>query len=86
MAEMIMLAGAVFMGAGLFFALYRFAKGPDTADRVVAFDTLTVISLPLIALLAHTAGRTIYLDVAVVYGLLSFIGVIVVARYIERRL
>jgi multicomponent Na+:H+ antiporter subunit F len=35
-------------------------------------------------LAALAEGRGIYLDVAIVYALLSFLGVIVVARYIER--
>jgi multicomponent Na+:H+ antiporter subunit F len=38
----------------------------------------------VIALLAHVADRFIYLDVALVYGLLSFLGVLAVARYLEK--
>jgi multicomponent Na+:H+ antiporter subunit F len=40
----------------------------------------------MIALYAHLAGRFIYLDVALVYGVLSFLGVLAVARYLERGL
>jgi multicomponent Na+:H+ antiporter subunit F len=66
------------------FGIIRLIKGPDTVDRVVAVDLLTVVTIALIALLAHTAGRFIYLDVALVYGLLSFLGVLAVARYLEK--
>jgi len=52
-------------------------------DRVIAIDLLTVISIGLIALLAHHSDRFIYLDVALVYGLLSFLGVLAVARYMD---
>jgi multicomponent Na+:H+ antiporter subunit F len=76
-------AGAV-AGIGFLLALFRFLKGPTDADRVVAFDVLTIILIPGIALVALAEGRGIYLDVAVVYALLSFLGVIVVARYLER--
>jgi multicomponent Na+:H+ antiporter subunit F len=66
------------------FGIIRMVKGPETVDRVVAIDLLTIVTIALIALLAHTAERYIYLDVALVYGLLSFLGVLAVARYLEK--
>ena len=66
------------------FGIIRLVKGPDTVDRVVAIDLLTIVTIALIAFLAHTAERYIYLDVALVYGLLSFLGVLAVARYLEK--
>jgi len=52
----------------------------------VAFDVLTIIAVTAIVQIAYAEGRGIYLDVALVYALLSFLGVIVVARYLERGL
>jgi multicomponent Na+:H+ antiporter subunit F len=66
------------------FGIIRLAKGPDAVDRVVAVDLLTIVTIAVIALLAHIMGRYIYLDVALVYGLLSFLGVLAVARYLEK--
>jgi len=74
------------MLAGMLLAFIRFLKGPTCADRVVALDVMTVLGISVIAMLALHAGRIIYLDVALVYGLLSFLGGIVVARYMERGL
>ncbi|MES9855041.1 MAG: monovalent cation/H+ antiporter complex subunit F [Sedimenticola sp.] len=84
MVEISIYIAATLAGAALLLALYRFFKGPTEADRVVAFDVLTIISISGIVLTALIQGRGIYLDVALVYGLLSFLGVIVVARYLER--
>ena len=70
----------------LFMTLIRLFKGPTVADRIVALDAMTIISISLIVLLAHFAQRIIYLDVAIVYGLVSFIGVVAFARYLERGL
>jgi len=67
-------------------SLIRFIKGPSSADRIMAFDVMTVSSIALIALIAFFNNRIIYLDVALVYGLLSFTGVIVIARFIEKGL
>ncbi len=71
---------------GVLAALWRFIKGPSTADRIMAFDVMGVTSIALIALIALFNNKIIYLDVDLVYGLLSFTGVIVVARYIEKGL
>lgn len=65
-------------------SLYRFIKGPAVADRVMAFDVMTVSSIALMGIISYYSGRIIYLDVAMVYGLLSFLGVIIVARYLEK--
>lgn len=61
----------------------RFLLGPGVLNRVVAFDAVTIMTLSGIALLSVYLGRTIYLDVALVYGLLSFMGVVAVARFGE---
>jgi len=84
MVEFLVYLAAALAGAAFLLALYRFLKGPSAADRVIAFDVLTIISITGIVLTALAEGRGIYLDVALVYGLLSFLGVIVVARYLER--
>ena len=86
MVETLISIAAALAGAAFLLALYRFLKGPSTADRVVAFDVLTIVSVTAIVLVALAAGRGIYLDVALVYALLSFLGVIVVARFLERGL
>ncbi len=63
--------------------LIRFIKGPSIVDRVVAFDSMTITSLVVIGVIALLSNRAIYFDVAVVYGFLSFLGVIIVAKYIQ---
>jgi len=67
-------------------SMVRFIKGPSSADRIVAFDVMSVSSIALIAFIAALTNRIIYMDVALVYGILGFLGVIVVARYLERGL
>ena len=86
MVDFMITLAAMLAGVAFLLALWRFFQGPSDADRVVAFDTMTVISLTGIALIAYLDGRGIYLDVALVYALLSFLGVIVVARHQERGL
>ncbi len=83
-SEITVIISAVLIFFSIVFGIIRLAIGPDTVDRVVAIDLLTVVTIALITLLAHQAERYIYLDVALVYGLLSFLGVLAVARFLEK--
>lgn len=84
MVDALIALAAILAGTALLMALYRFIKGPSSADRVAAFDVMTIVGISGIVLVAFLEGRGIYLDVALVYALLSFLGVIAVARYLER--
>ena len=86
MVELLVLVAGVLAGLAFLLTLVRFLKGPSAADRVVAFDVLTIISITGIVLLALIGERAIYLDVALVYALVSFLGVVALARYLERGL
>jgi multicomponent Na+:H+ antiporter subunit F len=86
LADIILRISAVLIFLGIVFSVIRLIIGRTVVDRIVAIDMLTVISLSLIALYAHLSGRFIYIDVALVYGLLSFLAVLAMARYLERGL
>lgn len=86
MAEAIIQFSAVLIFFAIAFSVVRLVIGRTLIDRIVATDMLTVISISLIALYAHVSGRFVYIDVALVYGLLSFLAVLAVARFIERGL
>ena len=84
MAEGILIVAVILISLGVLFGVLRLLLGRTVVDRVAAVDMLTVVSISLIALYAHVADRFIYLDVALVYGVLSFLAVLAVARYLER--
>ena len=65
------------------FSVIRLMLGPTTLDRVVAADTLAVITTAGLASLAAVFDNPIYLDVALVYGTLAFVGTVAIARAIE---
>ncbi|MFO7782940.1 MAG: monovalent cation/H+ antiporter complex subunit F [Spirochaetia bacterium] len=86
MAELLFwIAGGIAAVAAVL-AFYRVVAGPSAADRTVGLDGMTIIAISFIAFLAVIADRIIYIDVALVYGLVSFLGVVAVARYLERGL
>jgi multicomponent Na+:H+ antiporter subunit F len=86
LAEILIRIAAILIFFAILFAVIRLILGKTLIDRIVAIDTLTVISLSLIALYAHVSGRFVYIDVALVYGLLSFLAVLALARFLEKGL
>jgi|OpeIllAssembly_1097287.scaffolds.fasta_scaffold616349_2 multicomponent Na+:H+ antiporter subunit F len=69
--------------AALLLGMVRLFIGPQTPDRIVAADTLGVITTAGLAVLALVLDSALYLDIALVYGVLAFVGVVALARIIE---
>ncbi len=65
-----------------FIRLYR---GPSLPDRVVALDLLTTVGIAITAVYAVITGRPVILDVATILALISFLGTIAFAYYIDLR-
>ena len=64
-------------------ALIRVIRGPTAPDRVVGVDTInTMVIVGMIAFVI-AYREVIYIDVAIVYALLSFISTLFIARYLE---
>ena len=80
---MIHLVFLAIIGAGMLLCLLRMLKGPSSADRAVAVDTAATVTTALLVLLGSTFNRYVYLDVALVYAVLTFIGAVAIARYLE---
>jgi len=72
------------IGTGIFLCFLRMLKGPTPSDRAVAFDTISTVTTALLVLLGLIFGRYVYLDVALVYAVLTFIGSVAIARFLER--
>ncbi|MBM7558441.1 cation:proton antiporter [Marinitoga litoralis] len=79
---MIMFIGSL-IAIGALFSVLRLIFGPTTPDRVVAVDTLNVIITGSIVFIAFILKSELYLDIALVYGALSFLETVVIARYLE---
>jgi multicomponent Na+:H+ antiporter subunit F len=64
-------------------ALIRVFRGPTAPDRAVGVDTIN--TMVIIAMVAYGAAyrEVIYIDVAIVYALLSFVSTLFIAKYLE---
>ena len=64
-------------------ALVRAALGPTVYDRVLAVNTIGTKTVLLIAVLGFLAGRPEFLDIALLYALINFIGTIAVLKFVR---
>ena len=62
----------------------RLAKGPTLPDRVIAIDLIGVLLVCMLVVVAGLTAQQALLDVAMVVALISFVGTVAYARYIER--
>ncbi|MBP8001535.1 MAG: cation:proton antiporter [Chloroflexi bacterium] len=66
--------------------LYRLWQGPTTSDRLLALELIGALGVLVLVGLSIIAERVIYLDLAILLTLFSFLGTLVIARYLERGL
>ena len=63
-------------------AMIRLVKGPTTADRVVALDAINTLVVAAMIVLGVVFRQIIFIDVAIIYALLSFVGTLFIAKYL----
>ena len=68
-----------------FMCLYRIGRGPTAPDRTVAIDILGIVVVGFCALMAIVTGKDFYMNIAITWALLSFIGTIALAKHLEGR-
>lgn len=68
-----------------FLCLYRIGRGPSAPDRTVAIDILGIVIVGFCALIGLVTKKDFYLNVALAWALLSFIGTIALAKFLEGR-
>ena len=66
--------------------LYRVVVGPTIFDRVIGAGLIGTKAILLLAIIGFTYGRIdMFVDLAIVYALLNFVGTIAAAKYLERK-
>lgn len=69
----------------LSFSLLRIVLGPSLWDRLLGLNMVASKLLALIVLYASFKNYSMYLDLAIVYALLGFVGIIFLSIYVQRK-
>jgi len=65
------------------FCIIRVFIGRTAPDRVVGLDTINTLVISSMIVYGFASGALIYIDVAIVYALLSYISTLFIAKYLE---
>lgn len=84
MMSIVTTAALLILVASLVLAAIRVIRGPSLPDRVIALDLIGVLSLAIVLVLTVRTREPVYLDVAIVFGIVAFMGTVAFARYLER--
>jgi len=76
-------AAAVGLLVSMIFAMARAVAGPSVFDRILAANAFGTMTVLLIAVSGFLTGRPDFLDLALVYALMNFIGVIAVLKFVR---
>jgi multicomponent Na+:H+ antiporter subunit F len=64
--------------------LYRVVRGPSVFDRIIGINAIGTKTIIIIVLISYVFQRPSFLDIALLYAILNFIGSVVVSVYLER--
>ena len=67
-------------------SLYRVIRGPAIIDRIIGVNVIGTKTIAVILLTGYLFERVeFFIDIAVVYALINFIGAIALSKYFERK-
>ena len=80
----ILIISLFFLSFAVFATIFRLVKGSSAPDRIQALDALGINLISGVAVFSVLLRNTNFFEVILLIGILSFIGTIAFARFIER--
>ncbi len=72
------------LALAMLLCLFRLLRGPHTADRIIALDTLYINALAGLMVAGVRLEDPTFFDAAVVIGMLGFVGTVALAKFLLR--
>lgn len=82
---MMFVAAAMAILVTMGMAIARIMAGPTLYDRILATNVFGTKTVLLTAVLSFIAGRPELVDIAIVYALINFIGIVAVLKFFEQQ-
>lgn len=73
------------LAVSILLVFYRFIVGPTISDRIVAVDLVVTIGIGVIAVYSILTNQPTFLDIALIFGLIAFLGTVAYSTYLEKR-
>lgn len=84
MIQFLLISSLVFLTASVLVIIFRLVKGPSASDRIQALDALSINLISGVAIVSVFLRSVAFFEVILLLGILSFVGTIALARFIER--
>lgn len=78
-----LIGSIVFLGLTVLICMVRVIKGPTRGDRMIGINIIGTKTMVIIAMVSFILKEAYFIDVVMVYALISFIGSYVVSREIS---
>ncbi len=76
----LLIGSVIFLSITIFICLLRAALGPRFSDRIIAANIIGTKVILLIAVLALIIGENYLVDICLIYAIINFLSVVVLAR------
>ncbi len=84
MIEYAVFFAGICYGVALLLNLWRLGVGPDSADRILALDTMVVNVIALVVLYGLWRGTAVYFEAAMLFAMVGFVSTVAYCRFILR--
>lgn len=84
--ELTLSVSMVILSISILITLVRFIIGPTLPDRVISLELIGLIIIAIIALYSIMTEEAVFIDIAVIISLITFLGTIAFSYYLERRI
>jgi multicomponent Na+:H+ antiporter subunit F len=74
------------LAVSLVLTMIRLVRGPAIEDRIVALDLMATIAVCITVVMAIRYHSSELIDVAIILAVISFLGTVAFANYLERRI
>lgn len=71
-------------GIGLLMCLWRLLVGPDSADRILALDTMVINVIAILVLYGILEGTAMYFEAAMLVAMVGFVSTVAYCRFVLR--
>ncbi len=84
MIEKLFIFSIVYLSIIIVLCTIRAIKGPTPSDRLIAINVIGTKTMVLIAIISFILKEQFFLDVTLVYALISFVASIIISQHIEK--
>ncbi|MDO9086805.1 MAG: cation:proton antiporter [Anaerolineaceae bacterium] len=75
----------IFLAVGFIACFIRLARGPNLPDRIISLDLISIMAIGFFVAYAVQFNQTSFMDVAIILAMITFLGTVAFAYYLERR-